>query len=205
MYSIKHSAIALFRLTFLFGAIALINPQTGFGQKPAPPTTSPSPHPVNVLVTNTPLPVTGTITGSVSVANTLSVNVANTPTVKLDPNANEVTVAPRANTLLFDSGVVTSPDGSNLTTFGPINMSAYSKIRVGVTTRNGGEISVHIHSQVPLTGGEQYIQDHSFRLDFFDLAKFSDRTSVYEVPGRTLIFRIVTNEATTYRVMVFGN
>jgi hypothetical protein len=60
MYKLKNSLFALVGLLALVGAISVLTPRSGFGQKASTQPT-PIPPPVNVNVVNTPLPVTGTI------------------------------------------------------------------------------------------------------------------------------------------------
>ena len=103
MYKLKDSLLAFGGQSLLIGVIALVTPHTMLGQGQDGDTVSRT-RPVKVVNTPAePVPVTGAVTGSVSitntpsvtVANTPSVNVANVPMVRLDPDANAVTVAPR--------------------------------------------------------------------------------------------------------------
>ena len=207
MYSVKHSVLACAGLVVLLSSIALLTPRTGFGQKAAP-SPMPSPQPVNVLVTNTPLPVTGTITGSVSVANTLEVNVANTPTVKLDPAGNTVHVAPAGTKLVYDSGYVERPGG--LTTIGPIDISQYSKIRIAVNNNGPTDIEVVVQSTLSTTPPIKNFLIDSFNVE--DNVGSAARggpsvTKLYEVVGTKLLVLLVLPQDETHQVevAVFGS
>ena len=214
MYKLKNSLLAFGGQSLLIGAIALITPHLtlGQGQGQGGDTVGPTRA---VKVVNTPaepVPVTGAITGSVSITNTPSVtvantpwvNVANSPMVRLDPDANAVTVAPRETTLLLDTGLITSPDGTTINRFPPINIRGYSKIRVGVSSRSSGRVAINVRSAVQRVD-EQAIQDYSFPLAGFRVDDFGDDTGVYDVPGTTLIIDVVTTGERTYRLFVFAN
>ena len=211
MYRFKQSLIAFAGLFALVSAVALLTPQTGRGQKaPAAPSPLPSPHPVNVVVTNTPLPVA--IAGSVNVGNTLSVNVANTPTVRLDPAGNEVTVAPRGTKLVCATGLVNDPANTNATLIGPINVSEYSKIRVGVSHLGASDIRVIPRTALVTT--PTISLENSFPLDSFDvednvgsIARNGPSVSrLYEVTGTTLFISLLLgSEEHDVRVAVFGS
>lgn len=102
MNRIKNSLVAFGGLSLLIGAIALVTPRPTQGQ--GGDTVGPT-KPVKVVNTPAePVPVTGSITGSVNVVNTPAVNaqqsgewnvgIVGTPTVGLSPSANTVKIDP---------------------------------------------------------------------------------------------------------------
>lgn len=109
------------------------------GQTPTDPAGVPRP----VIVVNTtanPVPVTGAVTGNVSV--TGNVNVTNSPTVKLDANANTVRVEPGStDTLLYMND---HDFGTDLSPIGPIDVSKYKQIRVSFILFGSSEGSLNV-------------------------------------------------------------
>jgi hypothetical protein len=102
MNQIKNSLVAFGGLSLLIGAIALVTPRPTQGQ--GADTAGPV-KPVTVVNTPAdPVPVTGSISGSVNILNTPTVNarqngawnvgIVGTPTVGLSPSANTVKIDP---------------------------------------------------------------------------------------------------------------
>jgi hypothetical protein len=167
-----------------------------------------------VIVVNPPsqpVPVTGTISGSVNIANTPTVSakqsglwnvgIVGTPTVKLDPNNNTVQFAPRGTAVLFDSNRQLFPaDFDRRQQFGPINIAAYSNVRVlvaqfGGSGLSGTPIQVFVSTKV-LSG--------TLSLDVFDVTGTTSK--VYEVAGTelTITLGLASGNYLT-QVVVFGN
>lgn len=219
MNRIKNSLIAFGGLALLIGAIALVTPPTqGQGDEAVGPT-----KPVQIVNSAAnPVPVTGSITGGVNITNTPTVNaqqsgswnvgITGTPTVRIDPSANNVTLAPRGTTLVFDSGLVTYPDGTSTRMIGPIDISPYSQIRIGVGHLGPSDIDVVLRTA--LVTGPPVSIENSFLLDNFSvednvgsIARNGPTvTRQYEVAGTTLfIFLIFPDDEHDVRVAVFGS
>jgi hypothetical protein len=174
-----------------------------------------------VVVVNTPAnPVP--VSGQISIGNmpavdarqsgTWNVGINGTPTVKIDPTSNTIQVAPRGTKLVFDSGLlVYSEDGSSLR-FGPIDVSAFSKIRLGVS--NGGFHHIDIFVRTSLVDSNPMLEN-GFTLDSFSVEDSEgdfDRggpsvTKLYEVVGTKLFVTVSFRGQTEgrYRIAVFGN
>jgi len=145
-------------------AIALSVP-TSRAADPGPPSG------LNVNVTNTPLPVRGTvnvgnfpaaqpISGSVSVTNTPNVQVVNTPL--------PVTGAVSLGTKVIADFEADSVDSSQHK-FGPFDISQFSRIRFRVTANGSGSVIADIE-----TDGLG---------DFFGVDAGNVESRLYEVPG----------------------
>jgi hypothetical protein len=193
--------------TVLLCALCVL-PSANYAQKDEVGPTKP------VIVVNPPsqpVPVTGTISGSVNIANTPTVNakqsglwdvgIVGTPTVKLDPGSNTVQFAPRSTTVLFDSNRQSFPaDFDRRQQFGPINIAAYSKVRVlvaqfGGTGLSGTPIQVFVSTKV-LSG--------TLTLDVFDVTGTTSK--VYEVAGTELTITLGLSSGNYLtQVVVFGN
>lgn len=216
MYKFKNSLIAFGGLLLLISAIAFATPHSTQGQREEPvgPT-----KPVEVVNTPAePVPVTGTITGSVNVANTPNVNVVNaptvdarqsgqwnvgiagTPTVRIDPNSNTVQFAPRDTELLLDSGQI-QPLGSGAIHF-PVEVGSISKVRVYGINLCGSEVTFRTDALLP---GGTVIQ-----LDDFKEASGGRFTQIYDTLGATLRLTVFPSpacaQASGYvQLWVYGN
>jgi hypothetical protein len=177
--------------------------------------------PKPVVVTNTtanPVPVTGqlnignTPTVDARQSGSWIVGINGTPTVKLDPTANTVQFTPRGTKLVFDSGVlIYSEDGTSLT-FGPLDISAYSKIRLGVN--NMGFHDIDIIVRTALVDSNPHL-GNAFSVDRFSVEDSEgdfDRggpsvSKLYEVVGTKLFVTVSFRGQTEgqYRIAVFGN
>ena len=126
------------------------------GQEPAGPTKP-------VVVVNTPsqpVPVTGTVTGvvtlgntpDVNVVNTPNVNLINTPTVRIDPTGNSVVLAPRLTQMILNTGVYDVSTGGYPATQ-PLDVSSFSKIRVVAFNRTDSDGPFIIFVSVRLGSG----------------------------------------------------
>lgn len=218
----KLIAIALGVTTLFIGSSA--NAQSEDPQGPTKP----------VVVVNTaanPVQVTGTVSGNVTISNSPTVSaqqagawlvgITGTPTVKidssantvkLDPTANTVQLAPRGTRLIFDSGIlVYSEDGTPLT-FGPLDISPYSKIRLGVNNMGFHDVDIFVRSSLVNAGPNL---GNAFSIDSFfveDSEGDFDRggpsiSKVYDVVGTKLFVTVSFRGQTEgqYRIAVFGN
>jgi len=193
--------------TFLITALCIL-PFASYAQDNGVGPTKP------VIVVNPasqPVPVTGTISGSVNIANTPTVNaqqsglwnvgIVGTPTVKLDPSSNTVQFAPRSTTVLFDSNRQSFPaDFDRRQQFGPINIAAYSNVRVLVAQFGGTGLS-NIPIQVFVS---TKVLSGTLPLDVFDVTGTTSK--VYEVAGTelTITLGLASGNYLT-QVVVFGN
>lgn len=207
----KNYLLAATGIVILLGSFVLSLPRRAQGEADQGGPTKP------VEVVNTaaePVPVTGSISGSVKVINTPNVHVTNpvslaggievgitgTPTVKLDPNGNNVTVAPRGTIKIFDTGLTELHGGPRIVQYS-VDVSLYSKVRVMAFNDGPGETDFACDSNVG---------DHFFGT-FYPLggAHLNQRdrfNEVYEVAGETLRLRIEVPEAGLIaQVVVFGN
>jgi hypothetical protein len=146
-----------------------------------------------VVVVNTPsqpVPVTGTITGVVTLGNTPNVNIANTPnvsivntpTVRIDPGSNAVVVAPRSTQLLLNTGVYDVSQGGYPAT-APIDVSSFSRIRVVAFNQSDSDGPFSIFVSVRLPGGLVVSLDGA---NFGSLQPGQVFNRVYEVPGQSI-------------------
>jgi hypothetical protein len=95
--------------------------------------------PMPVTVTNTPanpVPVVGTLNGTVT--------LTNSPTVKIDSTANTVVVASAHTAMLLNTGAVDIAEGG-YPIRGPVNVANYSKVRIIAVNYNNsdGNFSVY--------------------------------------------------------------
>ncbi len=198
MKRIQNSLYAFAGIGMLIGIITFVTQTRIDGQESSGPTKP-------VLVVNeasNPVPVTGTITGNVTLAGSPNVNVVNTPTVRIDPAGNNVQFAPRGTVLLFDSGVYTDT-GRRL--FGPINIAPYSKIKISVTnvTPTPGQ-EMFVNTWVA-PAGEPFGANTNFRLDHTQVDESSHSNKVYEAAGGVLYIDVfLGDDPNTVRVSVWG-
>jgi hypothetical protein len=180
-------------------------------------TPAPAPPPLwNVTVVNTPsepLPIAGTVTGTVDITNTLEVNVANTPTVRIDPSTS-VPVAPAGTRKVFDSELVSFVDDNNgPLTFGPIDISKYSKIRLCVSHLGPTDIKVTVASMYeaatrPMIENSLFLDEFSVEDNVGSVARNGPTvTRLYETAGRHLFLNIYAGDTELHkvRVVVFGS
>lgn len=183
-------------------------------------TEDPVGQPRPVIVTNTaanPVPVSGQISiGNMPAVDARqsgiwNVGINGTPTVKIDPTANTIQFTPRGTKLVFDSGsLVYSEDGASLT-FGPLDVSAYSKIRLGVN--NSGFHDIDIFVRTSLVDSNPHL-GNAFSIDRFSVEDSEgdfDRggpsvSKLYEVVGTKLFVTVSFRGQTEgqYRIAVFG-
>ena len=133
--------------------------------------------PLNVEVLNTPLPVTGSVevTGSTSVSGSVDAAQSGTWTVGIDPNNNQVSLAP-GESLYYNPGFNVIGGGNSSIDLGPFDCSKLSKLRIiaRAFNNNGGDIKFEV-----LVWSDTAIEVTD--LDAFSLNEaFSSR--VYEAP-----------------------
>jgi hypothetical protein len=186
---------------------SVVLPVASYGQNGEAGPTKP------VIVVNPasqPVPVTGTINGSVNITNTPTVNAQQTgpwnvgivgiPTVKLDSSNNTVQIAPRGTSVLFDSNRQSFPaDADRIQHLGPINIAAYSKIRILVQTFGGSGLSNNPIGVVPST------KVLSGTLAFDSFTALSPTSQVYEAIGTELNITLFLGSGNyLIQVVVFG-
>lgn len=174
-----------------------------------------------VVVVNTPanpVPVTGQLNiGNIPTVDARQsgpwiVGISGTPTVKLDPTANTVQFASRGTNLVFDSGVLNYSEDGNSLTFGPLDVRAFSKIRVGINNMGFHDIDIFVRTS--LVDSNPHL-GNSFSVDRFSVEDSEgdmDRggpsiSKVYEVVGTKLFVTVSFRNQTEgqYRIAVFGN
>ena len=141
-----------------------------------------------------------------------SVGILGTPTVRLDPNANTIQFTPRATRLVFDSGeLVYSEDGTSLT-FGPLDVSTYSKIRLGVNNMGSHDIDIFVRTSLvdanPNLGNAFSVDSFSVEDSLGSIVRGGPSVSkLYEVVGTKLFITVSFRNETEgkYRIAVFGN
>jgi hypothetical protein len=176
------------------------------GQEPVGPTKP-------VVVVNTPsqpVPVTGTITGvvtlgdtpNVNVVNTPNVNLINTPTVRIDPSSNSVVVAPRPTQLIYNTGVYDVSLGGYPTS-PPLDVAQFSKIRVVAFNQSISDGPFNIIVSARLSGSLIFSLDGS---DFATLQPGQTFTRVYDIPGQIVQINVQGNGPNRMgAIAVFGN
>jgi hypothetical protein len=138
--------------------------------------------PKPVVVVNTPanpVPVTGTVTGNVSISG--NVNVTNSPTVKIDSTANTVKVdGGTTDVLLYLNDHDFSAD--LLTGIGPIDVSKYKQVRVSFVLLGSseGDLGFHVGSVLP-DGGFLGLLEDDVTLD-----PGHRYSRVFDVPGKNI-------------------
>jgi hypothetical protein len=150
--------------------------------------------PLLVQVVNdstTPVPVVGTVSGSVTGA----VSINGTPTVKIDPTGNAVTVSSSKPAVLLNTG--------NFTLSGPtflqVDVSSHAKVRVSF--EGGNDVRVDVFSRPD--GCASF--DCEFQID--SLEGDFPRSHVLDLPGAVLNLAVLTNGGgypVTARVAVYG-
>ena len=200
-----------FGLTAVLLGLLILNADRdtlGQGNEPAGPTKP-------VVVVNTPanpVPVTGTITGNVTITNTptvgaqqsglWNVGILGTPTVKIDPNNNSVVVAPKSTQLLLNTGFYDVSAGG-YPALGPFNVGQFSKIRVAALNLSTSDGSFNIIASAVLPGGTILSLDGA---NFVTLQPGQTFTRVYEVPGQTIQINVQGNGPNRNgAIAVFGN
>jgi hypothetical protein len=185
-------------LIYFFVAIFIFNfslTHTAYGQEPAGPTKP-------VLIVNTPaqpVPVSGIISGNVTLSGTSNVNVTNTPTVRIDPGSNAVVVAPHLTQLLLNTGIYDLSVGG-FPPLAPINVASYSKIRV--FARN----DIDSDGYFSMTVGIRLPTGLFISLDSVSLDPGDSFNRVYEVPGQTIQILVGGNGPKRNALFaVFGN
>jgi len=137
----------------VFGSlvVGLFLSQIAYGQ-----TSTPVGEPRPVVVVNSasnPLPVTGSVTGTVEISNTATVNakqsgpwsvsLADSPSVKIDPDNNTVKLAHSGTELVF-LDARSYPDSSGKIDIGSIDIRQFSKVRLQLLNSGGSDIDVTI-------------------------------------------------------------
>ena len=201
MFKLKQSLIAFAGMSLIIGLVTLATPSPTQGQG----NSDNAPLAKDVNVVNTP-------TVNAQQSGAWNVGITGTPTVKLDPTANHVTVTPRGAKLVFDSGLVSYPEGTDTTLIGPIDISGYSKIRVGVSHR--GPSDINVFPRTTLVTAPPIFLENSFPLDSFSVednvgsvARNGPSVSrVYEVAGTTLFILVQFGDGEhDVRAAVFGS
>ena len=166
-----------------------------------------------VVVVNTPaqpVPVTGTITGNVTVGNTLNVNaqqsgpwsvgITGTPTVRIDPLNNTVVTAARPTVQLLDTGVYSINTGG-YPRLGPFNVGQFSKIRVMAQNNSDSDGYFIIYVSTSLSGGQYISLEPAIRLEPGEQMSRS-----YDVPGQQVYINVGGNGPNRNGVIaLFGN
>jgi hypothetical protein len=102
--------------------------------------------PLPVTVTNTPanpVPVVGTLNGTVT--------LTNSPTVKIDPSANTVVVAPVPGAVVLNTGVIDISAGG-YPSYGPFNVANYSEIRIIATNYSDSDGNYSFYPSIMIGG-----------------------------------------------------
>jgi hypothetical protein len=125
-----------------------------------------------------PVPVTGTVTGNLSV--TGNVNVTNSPTVKIDSTANSVKVDPGSTDVLL---YLNDHDfGTDLSPIGPIDVSKYKQIRVSFILFGSSEGSLNVIVGSVLPDGTGFLGLDELHDGGFAPGERYSR--VFDVPGK---------------------
>ena len=168
------------RRRLLVPAIVMVAATGTMAQTGGEPVGPPKP----MVVVNTPanpVPVTGTVTGNVSVSG--NVNVTNSPTVKIDPSANTVKVEEGStDTLLY----INDHDfNTDLSPIGPIDVSKYKQIRVSFILFASSEGSLNMIVGSVMPDGKGFLGLDDTHAGSFDPG---DRYSrVFDVPGKHIM------------------
>jgi hypothetical protein len=141
-----------------------------------------------------------------------NVGISGIPTVRLDQTGNTVQFAARSTSVVFDSGLlVYSQDGAAIT-FGPIDVSPYSKIRLGVNNIGFHDIDIFVKTSLadstPTLGNAFTVENFSVEDSEGDIDRGGPSVSkVYDVPGTKLFITVGFRNQTEgqYRIAVFGN
>lgn len=171
-------------IAWLIGTVG-INGQTS---DPAGP-----PKPVTIInTTANPVPVVGTISGSV----TGSVSITNSPTVKIDPGYNKVEIESGTTGLLLNTGIY-DISATGFAPLGPFDVSKLSKVRVMVRNRPDSDRSFQV----------AIVDENNVQLDeqgFVELQPGQALSRVYEVPGRTIRLLFGGYPNTKAQVIIYG-
>lgn len=147
MLRISLKVVSVFGLMF----VGLLLSQVANGQTPVG-----EPRPVVVVNSaSNPIPVTGSVTGSVEISNTATVNakqsgpwsvsLADSPTVKIDPDNNTVKLAHSGTELVFlDSRAY--PDSNGKIDIGSFDIRPFAKVRLQLLNSGSSDIDVTISS-----------------------------------------------------------
>jgi len=186
--------IALGVATTALGAMAFA---VATGTVAAPPPNVPPP--VQVVVTNTPLPVTGTVTGNVGVTGTVNVagNVGVSGTVGATQSGawnvgltGNPSVKSGDTTQLLDSFAGVVQGGGVFTEAAGADVSGSKSVRVLTNCFSGGScanIEVRIYT-VTSTG-------RSYLLDRFPMQNFQATSNVYDTAGTSLAVQLINSNA----------
>ena len=149
----------------------LINSEQGVAQNP-----NPGSAPVNI-VSPLPLPVTGTVSGTVQIAGTVPVR-----------DASETV-------LVFNQ---TKPVALGaVDVLGPIDVSSFREVRVATRLVAGAAADLLVVPALSMTGGA---------LESIAIAQISSAngTVVLDIPGRTMFIRLIATNPVTAQIQVYG-
>jgi len=170
MTNIRKLLFTTGQITLMLCAITLASISTVIGQEPIGP-----PKPVIVAnAPNQPVPVTGIISGVVT--------LGNTPTVRIDPTSNSVVVAPRSTQLILNTGVYDVSQGGYPAT-APIDVSSFSRVRVVAHNQSDSDGPFLIFVSVKLPNGYYFSLDGQSSVTLQPGQSFS---RVYDVPGQII-------------------
>jgi|GEM_PF-3762667 len=211
MNRVKSNLKSLSLTATMFGFAVLGSNQAMLAQsgEPAGPT-----KPVVVVnPPSQPVPVTGTVTGNVSITSIPTVDarqsgqwnvgINGTPTVRIDPNANTVQFAPRGTSLVFDSGVQRiASDADRFVRFENINVAPYTSVRVFVVRFAGPGLASDATAFITTRVGSEHYT--------FDVAQINSTNpnvvKVYDTVGTGLGVSLLLNPGEfVIRVIVFGS
>ena len=204
MNKIKNSPIAFTGLLALIAVVTVFTSHAGYSRTIAAGASAPAPPPgQEVIVTNTPLPVTG----QVGITGTPSVIVANP--VSIDPANNTVTLAPNSVLQVHEPDTVIAYDQTVVAYYptpsynvGPIDVSAFKQIRV-VLHYVSGNSSYYVQPLILIPGaGSIFIPLESTNI----LPGQGTVTRIYTPLCQQIVFVVAPSPSgpVWLRVLVYG-
>jgi hypothetical protein len=204
----KMSRISL-KVVSVFGTlvVGLVLSQFANGQTPVG-----EPRPVVVVNSaSSPVPVTGTVTGTVEISNTATVNATQsgpwnvsllgTPTVKIDPDNNTVKIAGNGTALVF-LDTRSYPDSNGKIDIGSIDIRQYSKVRVQVVNSGGSDVDMTVSTADLSALPSVYL----FENETVTVGANSRFNKVYDTLGTWVLFSVRSHGGSgSVQLAVFGS
>lgn len=160
-----------------------------------------------VVVVNSasnPVPVTGAVevtnapTVNARQSGPWSVTVGGTPTFAIDPNNNTVKVVRAGTSLVSNRSINYISTG---VTFNPVDISAYSKVRIQFTNSGNSDLAVTIYSQDLSALPQVYL----FEYETFTVPALGRVNRLYDTLGTMVNMRLASSGTGSVQVGVFGS
>jgi len=203
MVRISLKVVSVFGLLFVGLSLSQVaNGQTPVGE----------PRPVVVVNSaSNPVPVTGSVTGTVEISNTATVNakqsgpwsvsLSETPTVKIDPDNNTVKIAGNGTALVF-LDARSYPDSSGKIDIGSIDIRQYSKVRVQVVNTGGSDVDLTVSTADLSNLPNVYL----FENEAVTVGANSRFSKVYDTLGTWVLFSVHSHGGSgSVQLAVFGS